>query len=136
MKLVQNEAIQNKMSNMQTEGKKNRSTMDNIIIINAIIEKQRQSHKNTYLLFADAEKYFDKLWLKDCLIDMEKIGYNRNDIKTLYEMNKKAEIIVDTTVDQTESISIKETVKQGSIFGPIMCCATTLRVNKRGNSTI
>ena len=61
MKLVQNEAIQNKMSNMQTEGKKNRSTMDNIIIINAIIEKQRQSYKNTYLFFAEAEKCFDKL---------------------------------------------------------------------------
>ena len=30
--------------------------MDNIIIINAIIEKQRQSYKNTYLFFADAEK--------------------------------------------------------------------------------
>ena len=61
MKLVQNEAIQNKMSNMQTEGKKNRSTMDNIIIMNAIIEKQRQSYKNTYLFFAEAEKCFDKL---------------------------------------------------------------------------
>ena len=103
--------------------------MDNIIIINAIIEKQRQSHKNTYLLFADSEKCFDKLWLKDCLIDMEEIGYNRNDIKILHEMNKKAEIIVDTTLGQTESISIKEIVKQGSIFGPIMCCATTSRVN-------
>ena len=61
MKLVQNEAIQNKMSNMQTEGKKNRSTMDNIIIMNAIIEKQRQSYKNTYLFFAEAEKCSDKL---------------------------------------------------------------------------
>ena len=96
---------------MQTAGKKNRSTINNIIIINAMIEKQRQSHKNTYLFFADAEKCFDKLWLKDCLIDMEEIGYNRNDIKILYEMNKKAEIIVDTTVGQTESISIKEIVK-------------------------
>ena len=39
------------MSNMQTEGKKNKSTMDNIIIINAIKEKQRQSHKtHTYFL--------------------------------------------------------------------------------------
>ena len=117
---------------MQTEGKKNKSAMDNIIIINAIKEKQRQSHKNTYLFFTDAEKCFDKLWLKDCLIDMEEIGYNRNDIKILYEMNKKAEIIVDTTVGQTESISIKEIVKQGSIFGPIMCCATTSKVNNIG----
>ena len=49
VKKIQNEAIQSNMSNMQTAGKKNRSTMDNIIITNAIIEKQRQSHKNTYL---------------------------------------------------------------------------------------
>ena len=34
---------------MQTAGKKNRSTMDNIITINAVIEKQRQIHKNKYL---------------------------------------------------------------------------------------
>ena len=32
---------------MQTVGKKNRPTMDNIIIMNAIIEKQRQDHENT-----------------------------------------------------------------------------------------
>ena len=40
---------------MQAAGKKNRSAMDNIIK-NAFIEKQSQSHKNTYLFFADAEK--------------------------------------------------------------------------------
>ena len=84
VKKIQNEAMQSTISNMQTAGKKNRSTMDNIIIINAIIEKQRQSHKNTYLFFADAEKCFDKLWLKDCLIDMEEIGYSpiRNEQKS------------------------------------------------------
>ena len=65
---------------------------------------------------------------------MEEIGYSRNDIKILYEMNKKAEIIVDTTVGETESISIKEIVKQGCIFGPIMCCATTPRVNNIGET--
>ena len=37
---------------------------------------------------------------------MEEIEYNRNDIKILYRINKKAEIIVDTTVEQTESINI------------------------------
>ena len=54
---------------------------------------------------------------------MEEAGYNRNDIKILYKMNKKAEIIVDTTVGQAKSINTNETVKQGSIFGPIICCA-------------
>ena len=106
------------MSNMQTAGKKNRSTMVNIIIINATIEKQRQSHKNTYLFFADAEKCFNKLWLKDCLIKLEEIGYNKNDITMIYKIIKKAKITVHTTVGQTESINIKEIVNQVSIFEP------------------
>ena len=45
--------------------------MDNIIIIDAVIEKQRQSHENAYLFFADAEKCVEKLWLKVILIEME-----------------------------------------------------------------
>ena len=38
---------------MQTAGRKNRSTMDNLIIMNPIIEKQKQDYKNTYILFAE-----------------------------------------------------------------------------------
>ena len=38
---------------------------------------------------------------------MEEIDYDRNDIKILYKMNKKAKIIVDTTVSQTENMNIK-----------------------------
>ena len=59
-------------------------------------------------------------------------GYNKNDIKRPYEMNKKAEIIVDTTLAQTEGISIKEIVKQGTVFGRLMYCGTTSRVNNIG----
>ena len=33
------------------------------------------------------------------------IGYNKSDIKKLYEMNRTAEIIIDTTVGKTESFS-------------------------------
>ena len=49
------------MSNKQGGGKKNRSAMDNIVIISAITGKHRQGDKNTDLLLADAEKCFDKL---------------------------------------------------------------------------
>ena len=60
---------------------------------------------------------------------MKEIGYNKNDIKMLYEMNKKAEIVIDTTVGEAENISLKEIVKQRSISGSIMCCATTSKLN-------
>ena len=67
------------------------------------------------------KKYFDKLWLKDSLIEME-IGYSKNDIKMLSEINKTTEIVVDTAIGNKESIEITEAIKQGSILGPKMCC--------------
>ena len=49
VKKLQNENKEVNISSMQTAGKKNRSTIDNLIIMNAIIEKQRLEHKNTYI---------------------------------------------------------------------------------------
>ena len=65
----QNEKIHTNMSQMQTAGRKQRSSMDNIRIVSSIIEKRRQEEQNTYLMWAGAVKCFEKLWLKDCLID-------------------------------------------------------------------
>ena len=54
---------------MQTAGRKQRSTVDNLIILNLIIEIQRKNKNKTHLFFANAKEYFDKL--KDCLIEIE-----------------------------------------------------------------
>ena len=107
---------------MQTSGRKQRSIVDNLMILNSIIENQRQ---NENLFFADAKKCFDKLWLKDCLTEMYNLGYSPGTIRSLYEMNKTSNIAVDTPVGKTSSITVQEAVKQGTIFGPIMCCAST-----------
>ena len=131
-KKLQNENRQANISSIQTAGKKNRSTIDNQIIMSAIIEKQRHDYKNTYILYADAEKCFDKLWLKVSLSEMERIRYNKNDTKMLYEINKTIEIVVNTAIKNTESIEITEVVKQGSIFGLTMRFATTAKVNDVG----
>ena len=63
---------------------------------------------------------------------MERIGYNKNDIKMLYKINKTTEIFVDTAIGNKESIEITEVVKEGQIFGATMCCATTAKVNDVG----
>ena len=65
---IQNENKNENMSQMQTAGRKQRSAVDNLIILNSIIENQRQYKNKTYLFFSDAKKCFDKLWLKDYLI--------------------------------------------------------------------
>ena len=84
------------------------------------------------MFFADAVKYFDKLWLKDCLLKMYILGYDPNTLKILYEMNKETNIIIRTPVGNTDKIQVKEMVKQGTILGPIMCCTERSSVNSIG----
>ena len=66
----------------QVEDKGQQWTITNI----SIIEEKRQEKENTYLMCADAVKSFDKLWLKDCLIEMKELDIAPNGIKILYEM--------------------------------------------------
>ena len=84
------------MSEMQTAGKKQRSTMDNIVIASAIIEQRRIEKRNTHIFFADAVTCFDKLWLQDCIIELAKLGYNKNDLKILYKLNETAQVKINT----------------------------------------
>ena len=49
------------MSQMQTIRRKQKSTVDNLIILSSIIENQRQNKNKTYLFFADAKKCFGEL---------------------------------------------------------------------------
>ena len=77
----------------------------------------------------DAEKCFNKLWLKDCLIEMYNLRYIPGIIRSLYEINKTSNIVVDKPVGKASSITVEEVVKQGTISGPIVCCASTSKVN-------
>ena len=63
---------------------------------------------------------------------MYKLGYDPNTLKILYEMNKETDIIIRTPVGNTDNVQVKEVVKQGTIFGPIICCAETSTVNSIG----
>ena len=112
-----------KILKMQPAGRKERSAMDNLIIMNTIIENQRVQKLKTYMFFADAFKCFNRLWLKDCLLEMYSLDYDQNTLKILHEMNKETDTIIRTPVGKIENIQVWEVVKQGTIFGPIICCA-------------
>ena len=76
------------------------------------------------------KKCFDKLWLKDYLMEIYNPGYNPGTIRSLHEINKTSNIAVDTPVGKTLGITVEEVVKQGTIFDPIMCCGSTSKVNE------
>ena len=103
------------------------STFDNIIIMSAIIEKRRTENLNAYIFFADAVKCFDKLLLKDCLIELKTLGYKHNDLRKLYEMNKRSIIAIYTPFGETANIEIEKKVKQVTRYRPVMGCVTTAK---------
>ena len=124
-----------KMSEYQCGGKKERSTADNLFMLMTIINTNRKLNKNTYLIFADAVKCFDKLWLKDTLVDLNEAGMREREVNMIYLLNKKAKIVIDTPVGLTNEIEINEIVKQGTIFGPKFCCVSTDKINTVGSRT-
>ena len=133
IKKTQNKTKHNTTPETQTASKKQRSTTDNIVIVNAIIEKRRIEKRNTYVFFADAVKCFNKLWLQDCITKLAKLGYNKNDLEILYKLNETAQVKINTPYGDIEDIETKEV---GTTYGPIMCCASTARVNEIGEKVI
>ena len=67
--------------------------MNNFLIINSIHEQRSQEKTHTNTLCEDSAKRFGKLWLKDCLIEMEELRYSSsNNIDILYKMYRKSYI--------------------------------------------
>ena len=125
-----------KINKFQNGGQKKRSTKDNWMALMAVIDKNRSLKKNTYLLCADAEKCFDKLWLEDCLVDISESGLRERETMMLHEMNKKARITVATPCGETDEFEVKDVVKQGTIFGPLLCCCNTAKVTTIGEDAM
>ena len=117
------------MSQYQSGGQRKRGTCDNQIMMNAVIDQNRRLKKKTYLYFADAYKCFDRLWLKDCLVELWKAGMREREIKIIYEMNRLANIEIKTPNGITKEILVNDIVRQGTIFGPKLCCISTQNVN-------
>lgn len=119
------------MSEYQCGGRRGRGTSDNQIMMNAVIDNNRRLRRKTYVYYADAYKCFDKLWLKDCLVELWKAGMREREVRMIYEMNKTANIIISTPMGKTEEIQVKDIVRQGTIFGPKLCCISTQKINNR-----
>ena len=124
--------IKDYISDLQTGGVTGRATVDNKIILSEVFRRNRKIGRKTYVVFGDAVKCFDKLWLKDALVELSKAGCLPQDIMMIHEMNKDTVISVKTPVGKTNKVKIGEIVKQGTVLGPTLCCIETDQINKIG----
>ena len=76
-KLIKNRTkriVEQGMSPFQCGGVTLRGIGDNLFIFNTVIEEFRHEKEDLYILFTDLEKCFDKLWLKDCIVELSYRG--------------------------------------------------------------
>ena len=132
---AQRDMIEEGISRHQTGGIRDRSKDDNIMTFNAVIDYNNFIGSETYVLFADAYKCFDKLDLKTSIIDLKNILGSREAILQ-YNMNKKSNIVIDTPVGRSKKVEIGEIVKQGTLSGPVLCNINTDKVNRSGQKSI
>ena len=125
-----------KVSPMQTGGIKERSTIDNVMTILAIIERNNYLNKTTFLTFADVEKCFDKLWLDDGIKELWKNGMGARDCMAIKKLNELAEATVKTPIGSTEEIKLTNIVRQGTVNGPPICAAVMDTVNSIGYDSV
>ena len=116
----------------QCGGQKGCGTIDNIIMMRAVTDNNSRLNRKTYCYFADAYKCFDKLCRKDWLVELWRAGMREREVYMLYEMNKESHIVIETPVGMTDSITVHEIVKQGTIFGPKFCSVAIEKINGIG----
>ena len=129
------EKVQDKESEVKYDpanngGQKGRGTIDNWIILMALVDEGKRLKKPVYIFFADLVKCFDRLWLKDCVVDMHESGMRERDAAMVYKLNEKANFCVETPGGKSQRKTVDEIVKQGTVFGPKLCCASTGKFNQ------
>ena len=134
-KVVEGKIGNVKFDVFQCGGTKGRATIDNWIVTMAVVDEGKRLKKNVYIFFADLVKCFDRLWLKDCLVDLHEAGAREKEIRVIYKLNETSKFKVITPAGITKEIVVEEVVKQGTVFGPKLCCATTGKVNEGNEMT-
>ena len=115
---------------LQNGGTLRRGIVDNWIVLQAQIDEGKRLKKPVYLFFADLVKCFDRLWLKDCINDLHDCGMREREASIIYKLNEEATFKVSTPAGLTNEVHVKEIVKQGTVFGPKLCCASTGKINE------
>ena len=132
-KLIKNrrkETVESNLSAFQCGGVRKRGIVDNHIIVNSAIEEARERNENIYILFADLQKCFDKLWLKDCIKDIAEAGMPAGEAMYIYKMNEVVKAKVDTPIGVTEEFELTEIVRQGTVCAVDLCAVSTDKINR------
>ena len=110
---------------LQAGSTENRSTCDDIFLINGLIDHARYLKTPLYLTFYDYSTCFDSLWLEDCMISLWDLGIRNELFALIFKMNELANIKVKTPFGMSAPFVCNRIVKQGTVLSSNLCSAST-----------
>ena len=109
----------------QAGSRPNRSPSDNLFMLRAAIDHQKYKGKALYVTTYDFEQAFDSLWLQDCVMTLMRLGVPKDILHLVYNLNKEANITINTPYGLTSPTKITDIVEQGTVLGSNLCSSST-----------
>ena len=109
----------------QAGSRKNRGPSDNVFLLRGVMDHFKFTKKPLLISSYDFEQAFDSLWLEDCILSLNELGVEKEYLQLIYNLNKKADVIVQTPYGPTQMFHTDPIVKQGTVLGPCLCSAST-----------
>ena len=136
IKLIRNTDNINKgISKYQCGGAKGKSTIDRIMTLNETIGYNKYINMETFVIFADAYKCFDKLNLKNCIIDLYKM-VGAKEAMDIYRLDRIGNATISIPIGNVGPVKANEIVRLGTIISPKLCCINTDKINNIGRKCI
>ena len=126
-KLVKNRIEENlqKISLLQAGSRKKRGPPENVFLFRGTMDHSKFTGRSLYVTAYDFEQAFDSLWLEDCLLSLKEVGVEKEYLQLIYNLNKRAKVIVQTPCGPTSVFETDPIVKQGTVLGPCLCSSST-----------
>ncbi len=128
-----------KVNRLQAGSCTNRSTCDDVFLVNGMIDHAKYLHARLNLTFYDYSTCFDSLWLEDCMISFWELGIQNELFALIFKMNEVARIKVKSPFGMTASFECQRIVKQGTVLSSNLCSASTGELcssNWKGGATV
>ena len=115
------DVINQNMGQFQVGNQKERGIRDHTFVAHAIINEAQVKGLQLDIQFTDIKQCFDSIWLEDAINDLYLSGVCSRNLNLLYEGNSSTEMLVETRFGQSERVTLKRIVMQGSVSGGSIC---------------
>ena len=135
MKLIYNEkypVIEENISDCQMGGRKGKGCRFNLFIINGIIHEvlKNKNNKPVVLQIFDYAQMFDSMNLEQAMSDIYEAGLKDNNLKILYEANRRIHMAINTPDGLTDRKKIEDIVLQGETFSSLLASVQVDSIGK------